>query len=335
MTRILAAIEILFISLLLTGCFKEDEMVTPHPRGDVMTDTISMTQNYRYQVYFKLDSGIVAARLPRTLTDLGFECAPGGWKIILNTADFMEVADLGVVPFGVAQDTASRFWTFDKSDGNPDSLAFGRWFEVDGADTVSANHVYVVNRGIDEEGNLLGYVQVIFDSLTNGTYHFRWAPLAGGQVTSASVSSDPSTTYAWYSFSGGGATVVAEPPAAGFDLLFTQYTTLLFTDLGEAYPYLVTGVLLNRSGVEAAIDTVHEFADITLETAQSLSFSSALDRIGYEWKYYDFESGAYTVRTGISYCIRDTSGFLYKLRFIGFYNSMGDKGYPVIEYQRL
>jgi hypothetical protein len=320
---------------LMTGCFKEDEMIAPHPRGDVQTDTISMMQDYRNQVYFRLDSGIVAGSVPKISTDLGFECGPSGWKIILNTADFMEVADLGVVPFGQPTDTSGLNWTFDKSDGNPDSLAFGNWFRVDQGDTISKNHVYIVNRGIDAAGNQLGYVQLIFDSLTNRTYYFRWAGLTGSNPVSAEVLADPSVSYTWYRFSDGGIPVNPEPVRTDFDLLFTQYTTLLFTDLGEAYPYLVTGVLLNRYLVEAAADSIRAFSEITFETAQTLRFSTALDAIGYDWKYYDFETGAYTVYTEKNYVIRSVSGFYYKLRFIGFYNNQGAKGYPVIEYQRL
>jgi len=325
-----------FLTILLTGCFKEDDMVEPHPRGDAKSDTIAMTQTYKYQIYFNLDSIGAVSTNPKRESDLAFECSADGWHVLLNTANFMYAADLGAMPFGIPQDTIGLKWWFDRSDGNPDSTAIGIWFDVtsDG-DTISNQHVYAINRGIDDAGNPLGYMQVIFDSLKNGNFYFRFAPLLGGVPLLAVVPKDPAVNYLYFSFDEGGAIRNLQPPKNNWDLLFTQYTTLLFTDLGEAYPYLVTGVLVNRNGVEVAKDTLNDFSTINFDMAQQMVYSSNLDAIGYDWKYYNFEAGSYTVTLGVSYVIRNHSGFYYKLRFVGFYNELGQKGYPAIEYQRL
>lgn len=322
------------ITVMFSSCFKEDDPVAPHPRGDVFTDTIPMTYNYRYQVYYRLDSAAQVMVIPKTTADLGFECAGQGWKVILNTANFMKAADLGEVPFGMPLDTAGKHWKFDKSDGNPDSLAIGRWFIQEEDDTVSLNHVYLIDRGLDESGNALGFYQFRIDSLKGGVYYFRIAQLDGSGLSTASVRKDASLNYQWFSLATE-TPVSAEPPAGDYDLLFTQYTTLLYTDLGEAYPYLVTGVLLNRSNTMACRDTLHNFATITIGEASAMHYSGATDVIGYDWKYYNFETGSYTVETNRFYLVRDRKNFIWKLRFIGFYNRMGEKGYPVIEFQRL
>jgi hypothetical protein len=322
----------LMMSILLTSCFKKDPIIPRHPRGDVKTDTISMSQDYKYQVYFDLGTGTAVSTNIKTVSDLAFECSQDGWHVILNTGDFMKVADLGIVTFGQAQDTSHVTWKFDKSDGNTDSVAIGRWYTVINSDTVSNGHVYAVDRGMDEAGNILGFRQVIFDSLRNGTYYFRYAPITGGAVTQASVTKDPAVNYLYFSFSNGGEVKHLEPSMDSWDLLFTQYTTLLYTDEGEAYPYLVTGVLSNRNDVRVAMDTTHSFENLTLEMAQGANYSTALDAIGYDWKKYDFDAGTYTVRLNLNYFIRDNQGFYYKLRFIGFINAQGNKGYPVIEY---
>lgn len=323
------------LAIAFQSCFKEDNKVIPHERGNIQTDTIGMTQDYKNQVYFDLGDAKVVATNLKSNWDIGFDCSAEGWHIILNTSSFMKVADAGIVPFAQAMDTANRKWYFDKSDGNPDSNAVGRWFNIAGSDTVSNHHVYILDRGMDENGDPLGFRQVIFDSLKNNIYHFRVCFLDGGSPASYSVPKDPSRNYIYFSFKFGGVIQPYEPPKNNYDLLFTQYTTLLFTDLGEAYPYLVTGVLLNRNGVMAVRDTVHAFETLTAEQAQTLTLSSAMDIIGYDWKYYNFDTGSYTVKTNRVYVIRDTEGFYYKLRFIGFYNSSGEKGYPVIEFQRL
>jgi len=335
MIRTIRIVTLFLLLLALNSCFKKDEMVPSHPRGPVKTDTIAMTDNYKYQIYFDLASGKAISTNLKTESDLGFECSSKGWKIILNTSDFMKVADLGVIPFGQSHDTTGLKWKFDKSDGNPDSLAFGRWFNISNGDTLSLSHVYAISCGMDQNGNTLGLYQAVFDSLRHGTYYFRFAGLNGLRSHTATVTKDSTVNFRWYSFSSGGAVKNLEPPKNSYDLLFTQYTTLLFTDQGAAYPYLVTGVLLNRNGIEAIKDSLLDFNSVTLGNVNTIPLSSALDVIGYDWKKFDFTAGSYTVRTGIFYVIRDKSGYLYKLRFIGFYNKSGEKGYPVIEYQSL
>ena len=325
---------LILASVIFHSCFKKDAMVPAHPRGDVKTDTIGMTENYLYQLYFSLDSGKVISSNVKTSSDLGFECSNTGWHVILNTSDFMKVADLGLVTFGMAHDTVGAKWKFDKSDGNPDSIAVGQWFTLAGKDTVSNNHVFAADRGLDELGHALGIYQIIFDSLTNRTYYFRYAPMKGGTVSSGTVIKDPNVSFIYFSLKSN--TVMhLEPPKPLFDLFFTQYTTLLFTDAGIPYPYLVTGVLSNRYLVRVASDTLHDFSAITRETAQSLTYSTNLDMIGYDWKYYSFTSSSYTIRLNRNYLIQNVAGFYYKLRFIGFYNRNGEKGFPVIEYMKL
>lgn len=335
MIRTIRILTLFLLLLALNSCFKKDEMVPSHPRGPVKTDTIAMTDNYKYQIYFDLASGKAISTNLKTESDLGFECSSKGWKIILNTSDFMKVADLGVIPFGQSHDTTGLKWKFDKSDGNPDSLAFGRWFNISNGDTLSLSHVYAISRGMDQNGNPLGLNQVVFDSLKHGTYYFRFAGLNGLGSHAAAVTKDSTVNFIWYSFSSGGAIKNLEPPKGLYDLVFTQYTTLLFTSAGEAYPYLVTGVLLNRNGIEAIKDSLLDFNSVIMGNVNTIPLSSAWDVIGYDWKKFDFTAGSYTVRTGIFYVIRDKSGYLYKLRFIGFYNNKGEKGYPVIEYQSL
>ena len=110
---------------------------------------------------------------------------------------------------------------------------------------------------------------------------------------------------------------------------------MLYTDQGIPYPYLVTGALLNRYQVEAAVDSAADFLSITRETAVMMNYSTSLDVIGYDWKYYSFSTGVYTIRPKLSYVIHGVSGNYYKLRFVAFYNKDGLKGYPVIEYQKL
>ena len=337
MLRLLLSLIIVSMTLLVSSCFKEDELITPHVPGNYITDTVALMDNYQNQVYYNLsDSSVVSSNL-RSIWDLGFEGSPEGWRVILNTSCFMKSAYMSEQVFGAPSDTTGAIWLFNPSDGSADSLAIGKWFTVQGDDTLGTNRVLVIDRGVDAKGISRGFRQLVIDSLSNGIYYFRIAAFDGTNQQSYSVSKKRDVNHVLFSISNP-SEVVSEPARLNWDLLFTQYTTLLFTDVGDPYPYLVTGVLLNPTLVVVAVDSLTPFENITFETAQSMNFTKDADGIGYLWKLYDFDGGSYTVNSKIIYVIRDTKGFLYKLRFKDFYkviNSRLRKGYPSFEYQKL
>ena len=335
--RTLLGFMIIGIAVLLSSCFKEDERVTPHVPGNYITDTIAMTDTYLNQVYYNLHDSAEVSTIIKTSWDLGFENSASGWRVILNSSCFMKSALLEGQEFGFPVDTTGTKWVFNPSDGSADSLVVGRWFIVNSNDTIGTNRLLLIDRGIDEAGNVRGFRQLMVDSLRNGTYYFRVADMNGSNQHSYSVEKRGNVNFVLFSISNPTSSV-KEPSNTSWDILFTQYTTLLYTDAGEPYPYLVTGVTLNPLLVEVAVDSITPFAELTLDKAQTMAFTKQTDRIGYLWKRYDFNTGAYTVNTDIVYVIRDTKGFLYKMRFIGFYkydNNKLDKGYPSFEYQKL
>jgi len=97
--------------------------------------------------------------------------------------------------------------------------------------------------------------------------------------------------------------------------------------------------MLNQADVVAALDTVNEFGAISYDSLSIYTFSSRQDYIGYEWKDVTVDvssnTAVYQVKTENNYIIRDTEGFYYKLRFVSFYNDLGEKGYPVFEFAAL
>jgi hypothetical protein len=321
----------------MTSCFKDDEQVPAHIAGDYITDTVELTDNYKYQVYYNLLDSTAVITNNKDSWDLGFENTPRGWIVILNSACFMKAALLDGQEFGFPVDTTGAVWQFNPSDGSADSLAIGRWFTISGDDTIGTGRLVLLDRGIDAYGNSRGSSQLVMDSLVNGVYYFRIADFDGSDKQSYSVSKNGDANNILFSISNP-TMDISEPPRNSWDLMFTQYTTLLYTDVGDPYPYLVTGVLLNPFIVEVAADSITPFADIDFDSAESMSFTKRSDVIGYDWKAYDFDAGTYTVNTDKTYIIRDTKGYLYKLRFIGFYKfntNKLDKGYPSFEYRKL
>jgi len=337
MLRLTLSLTILLLTMMLSSCFKEDEPITPHTPGNFITDTVALTDSYKYQIYYNLYDSVVVSSNIRTVWDLGFESSQSGWRVILNSSCFMKSAYLAGQVFGSPADTTGATWLFNPSDGSADSVAFGRWFTVNGNDTIGTNRLILIDRGVDVNGNPRGFNQLIMDSLVNGTYYFRLAAMNGTNPQSYTISKHDNVNHELFSISSP-STIITEPGNTSWDLLFSQYTTLLFTDVGDPYPYLVTGVLLNPRFTFVAVDSITPFQNINFEMAQLMNFTKQADKIGYDWKKYDFTGGSYTVNSDLSYIIRDNKGFLYKLRFIGFYkflNNRLQKGYPSFEYQKL
>jgi hypothetical protein len=87
------------------------------------------------------------------------------------------------------------------------------------------------------------------------------------------------------------------------------------------------------NGTSAARDTINSFYDITANDISDYTFSSAQDIIGYDWK--DYEDNSYNINPNIFYIIKDQLGAYYKLKFAGFYNNTGERGFPSFQCIKL
>ncbi len=326
-------LSLILLSLLsLQSCFKEEEMIPPHEQGDLEEGQAALGSFYENQVYFDLYENQTASSSSINTWDLSFESSTGGWIIRLNSAKFMLAGNSHDTVFTADLMMEDLEMKFDKSDGNPDSTAIGAWYEISEDSAWSYRMVYLVDRGSDQEGSSLGQKKVQFDML--GEYfRVRYANTDNSGDTTVLIVRDPSMDLVYYSFDEG--TVDIAPLPGQWSLLFTRYTTMLVTDEGEDYPYLVVGVLLNPNEVLAARDTIHDFMDINADNIASLEYTTQSDVIGYEWKYYNFDMGVYTIVPDMNFVIRDRYGYFYKLRFVDFYSDEGVKGYPTFEFVRL
>lgn len=320
------------MTLLLPSCFEEEDPVPPHDQGDLEEGQVALGPAYGDQAYFDLSENAVVASNAILDWDLSFEGASGGWVIRLNSARFMLAGNSLDTIFSADLVPEELDMRFDKSDGNPDSTAIGAWYALE-EDTIRPyRYVYLLDLGSNELGEPLGYKKVRFD-LDGNELVLRYANTDNSGDRTERFSVDPDTDRTYFSFDSGVLGIAPKPDQ--WSLFFTRYTTMLVTDEGEDYPYLVVGALLNPDGVLAARDSIHEFGNIDINLIPELEFTEQADIIGYDWKYYDFDAGVYTIVPDMNYVIRDRDGFYYKLRFIGFYSNEGVKGYPTFEYVRL
>jgi len=307
-------------------------MVAPHEQGNVEEGQAALGPGYEHQVFFDLYRNMEATSNLVSDWDLSFESSSGDWLIRLNSSKFMYAGNSFDTTFQIELNRSELDMRFDKSDGNPDSTAFSRWFLTDDESAWSKREVYLIDRGFDHLDKPVGLMKVQF-GIDGEDYRIRYATLENSGDTSFLISRDPELDRIYFSFEHG--VVDIAPGPSSWSLLFSKYTTMLLTDDGENYPYLVMGALLNPNGVTATLDTEHSFLDMELADTIDLEFSNRSDMIGYEWKYYNFDAALYTIEPDMFYVIRDRDGFYYKLRFSDFYSDEGEKGFPKFEYVRL
>ena len=316
-------ILLLFPLLLCMACKKEELPVEPHDPGEVVSEELDMNSDYRYQLFFDLKEDRVVRQSLKTEWDLAFENGSDGWLVVLNSARGGAAAATGTDDFSAVTDTSGAEWDHDHPSGATDSLAIG--------DHRESQEVYIIDRGYDPQGDHTGFRKLVIQNVDANGYSIRFAGLDGTGDTTLQIEKQPDKNYSSFSFDAK-AQVPIQPPKDSWDLLFTQYTQLFY----DPYtPYLVTGVLLNRNGVEVAVDSSSGFEEIRYEDLQGYSFTDRYNAIGYDWKTYAFIDGSYQVHTDINYIIRDTEGRYFKLRFLDFYDEAGNKGRPSFELREL
>jgi hypothetical protein len=313
----------IILALALTSCFKQDDAVEPYDRGDSVNVTISMGENYAEQLFYDLNSNSIVKQNPRTAWDFCYSSEPGSKIIKLNSGRFMFAARTNETDLSKVNDTTGLTFTWDYINGKEDSLALYQWD--------LSNEVFVLNMGFDVEGNELGFAKIKFIEDSENSISFEYASLDGSNSGSGKLNKNSDYNYVYHSILEQ-KNVEIEPKKEDYDLHFGQY---VFYFLEEDQEYYVTGVLLNPYKVEAS--TLHQkaFEEIEHSDLSSLEFISRADLIGYNWKYYDFQASRFEIQESRNYLVKDVEGFYYKLRFTGFYNEDGVKGFPQLEIKKL
>ena len=328
---------ILPIALLLSSCFEEDIAVTPLDRGDVQSNQIEMNKRYENQVYYDLKSNTVVSTNKYGEWDLGFQ-AYDSLYIRLNSARVMAAQDLGVVDFAsVISESEEAEYRRDVPSGNTDSLAIGKWWTEKDGEIVSKEHVYIIDRNRSHDRTKGGLRKMKILSADEDKFVFIFAELNSNEIDTVVVPRNDMHNYITVSLDGDGIVNNLQPRSTDWDLLFTTYTELFDVPGFEVYP--VRGVLINSRYCEVVeADSTIAFDELTSESINEYKFSKRSDVIGFNWKQVDINTGVYTVNPLKKYIIRDTDGFYFKLRFIGFtkvIDGRAERGYPEFEIKLL
>ncbi|MEM7038329.1 MAG: HmuY family protein, partial [Bacteroidota bacterium] len=304
----------LLLTMAFSGCLEKETPIPPRPAGDVKSEALVMGTDYLQQLYFDLGTGQLVGQNTKLDWDLAFSTNDSLPRVYLNGARAMYAAATGTDDFSVSPAPADLDFRWDRPSGHVDSTAVGDW-------ELAPGQVYVIDRGSTSSGGLLGYFKLKINGMADGKWDVQVGELGDASGTSIELPVDPNYNFSFFSFPNLNQPEI-EPPAADWDLWFTQYTERLELN-GEYIAYLVTGVLINSNGVRVAEDSTMAFEEIDRDFAEAQTYSEARHEIGFDWKVFDFDLG-FIVNADRNYLIQDTEGVFYKLHFIDFYDAAGN-----------
>ena len=312
-----------FIIFTLLSCEKEELSIPPHAAGDILTKQIEIGKEYQFQIFYDLGENTIISQNEKTDWDIAFESSEDGFHILLNSSTFSALSYIESVSFSDTISASNLIWEWDNPNGNLDSTAFGDYRDVNG--------FFILDLGYNINSSQRGFKKIIIDSVTTEYYKITYANLDNSNYNSLKIYKNPEVNFTSFSLIENNV-VIIHPTSNEWDLVFSQYTHI-FNDI-ETPAYLVTGVLSNYQ-VLVAEDTSYNFEEITYDIMDKFSFGNSCDIIGYDWKEYNFDLGSYTINSNITYLIKDRQQRYFKLRFIDYYNDLGDRGYPKFEIQEL
>jgi hypothetical protein len=336
--KLIYAYALLFLVML--SCIPDENPVKPFDRGGVVESTVGIGPYYGEQIYFSLEKDSILKQNNIVDWDLGFACQSGRYEIILNFGKFMKAAVIQSGSFNdinkaMIEQIPEENWLLDNSEGKIDSTAIGQWWETNNGNIVSKQLIYIIDRGLNEKAKKQGFVKFQILEYDNDRYTVRYANLSDNEERTVIITKNENYNYVQLSFDDDGEVKSLEPQRDEWDILFSKYAQLLYTDGGDKMWYSVTGAYLNQNNTEAALLYSEDFQSIDFFAIDTLEFSNARNKIGHEWKYYDMAASSYYIRSEMIYIIKGVTGFYYKLHFIDFYDNNGNKGFPKFEYKKI
>lgn len=325
----------ILILLILSSCFKEE-----NPRDNNISnyDIVEIGSQYQNQIFYSLlNQGIVSSN-DYQIWDIGLYCKTDKSFIRLNGAKNSYVIKTGSTDFNANYNIENyseeerRYDGMWYIDGN---LAIDEIIlQGNSVDTLfTSKQVYLISEGNDVNGLVIGTAKkFVFEGIIENNYIIKYADLDGTNEVRKIIPRDETLNLIAFSFTSQNV-VSVEPDKSTWDILYTRNTDTVFSyndpTIEPIYGYAVTGAYLNPTQTEAYVEEDIAYKDINSSNIKNTEFTSRLNIIGHDWKIFTTQ---YTIDETKSYVIKDKNGFIYKLRFLGFYDEeTGQKGYPSFE----
>ena len=293
--------KIIIAILFLAACMPKEEPIQAYDRGDIKEVFINSGPTKNTVVFYNLESNSVVAQSSPDAWDIYI----GKEEVKVNFHRFVHYASF-TEDFDIRTDTIGLNFVHGQREEN-------QW-------VLKPNTSYVLDLGLGSNAKHLGFYKLSYD-LQSGM-KLKWAKLE----STSSLQMDIVESY----FNLRDSAEIDLPASTDYDLSFGKY--LHYFEV-EKLDYEVYGAISSQSKVkELSVD----FAAIDASSIDTLSWDNTrADEIGYDWKYYSLDKNAYEIDPLKNYIIKNNKGFIYKLRFVNFYDQTGQSGHPSFEFKLL
>lgn len=295
--------------LILGACFPKEDAVQPIPRENV-AQSIDAGEFKNGVSFFSLESGKIIA-----------EASPMEWDFYIDD----EVIRLNYFRSMRAAKTDKSWHEINDTIGLDFQYLTSEVEDGLGMWELEENQIYVIDYGFDDEFNAIGLVSVKIERLVDEV-RITYADIGVAYEVYESI---PLTSF-YYNLR---EKKLLELPEEGeYDIAFGKYTDYVTID-ETSQDYLIYGALMGNA---SSYRLDKPFADVEAEDVVEADLNpEAKAIIGWDWKTYNLNKGAYDIDADRTYVVKSNSGFKYKLRFVSFYNDFGVSGHPTFEYKLL
>ena len=299
---------LLFFIITIVSCFPKEEKVEPSPRiyQSVSVDA-GPTKND--VLFYSLDAGRIVAKASPMEWDLYID----NEVIRINYFRSMSVAKTSK-NWEEINDTSGLSFSF-LTDQISDTLS--QW-------ELSENQIYVLNMGLDNEYEPLGFM-VFQASRTSDGVILKYRDLDGTNEWTNQISED----HFYYHLKN--EQRLNLPNDKEYDIALGKYTDYITVD-DISQDYTIYGAIVGNASAYLLDD---DFETIDANDFDVNQLSNRKDIIGWDWKRFNLEKNAYEILPKMTYMISTNSDYLCKLRFVDYLNDQGISGHPTFEYEIL
>lgn len=299
---------LLFFIITIVSCFPKEEKVEPSPRiyQSVSVDA-GPTKND--VLFYSLDAGRIVAKASPMEWDLYID----NEVIRINYFRSMSVAKTNK-NWEEINDTSGLSFSF-LTDQISDTLS--QW-------ELSENQIYVLNMGLDNEYEPLGFM-VFQASRTSDGVILKYRDLDGTNEWTNQISED----HFYYHLKN--EQRLDLPNDKEYDIALGKYTDYITVD-DISQDYTIYGAIVGNASAYLFDD---DFETIDANDFDVNQLSNRKDIIGWDWKRFNLEKNAYEILPKMTYMISTNSDYLCKLRFVDYLNDQGISGHPTFEYEIL
>lgn len=310
----------LLSSLFLGSCFIEEQGMDP-----IVPENIEIVSDFENegQLYFDIGTREMVKTSSIYAWDLAFDCRPGHFNILLNSAKGMAVFNTRQTEFTKLFEERDYNWEFDQPRGDLEKTAIGEWGDFSFNNPQSYSEVYILHLGYDSDRRPLGYKKFKVHGFAGSKYIVQMADLNNDNNFTRFIDKNRSFNFSYLSLQDTGYVVEIEPPKETWDIVITPAPDSIYNlspydlELSKGLA-LSESILSNRFRHSVALDTLNRFENITYFDIDRVSFSPQINTIGNNWKVWNENTYTYEISRSNRFIIKDNEDSYYGIEFLSF-----------------